>query len=90
MIVREGGYVIGNVSSITVSTVATSFPYNGTFHLHNAGSGIIYMGNDSTIGAATGSWNLTTGEKSGPFALTTGTYFIASAAQTLKYFQYIY
>lgn len=90
MLIREEGYKIGNVTSMTVSTVATTFPYNGTFHLHNVGSGIIYMGNESTLGSATGSWNIDVGEKTGPFYLTTGIYFIATAAQTLKYMQYIY
>jgi len=87
---REGGYKINNITSLTVSTVVTSFPYNGTFHLHNTGSGTIYMGQASTIGAATGTWNIDAGEKTGPLYLTTGTYFIASAANILKYFQYSY
>jgi hypothetical protein len=87
---REDGYKFGNISSMTVSTVVTSFPANGVFHLHNAGTGTIYMGQATTIGASTGTWNLGAGEKEGPYSLTTGTYFIASAAQTLKFFEYIY
>jgi len=90
MLVREEGYKIGNISSITVSTVATAFPYNGTFQLHNTGSGTIYMGQSTSIGAATSTWNIGAGEKEGPYYLTTDTYLIASAAQILKYFQYIF
>jgi hypothetical protein len=90
VIMREGGYKIGNISSFTVSTVAVAFADNGTYHLHNTGSGTIYMGVLSTIGPATASWNIDAGEKTGPFYLTPATYFIASAANTLKYFQYLY
>jgi hypothetical protein len=89
-IVREGGYKIGNVTSMTVSTVATTFPYNGTFQLHNIGTGVIYMGIASTLGSGTGSWDIGAGEKEGPYYLTTGSWFLASAAQPLKFFQYIY
>jgi len=90
VLTRECGYKMGNISSLTVSTVVTSFPYNGTFGLHNTGSGTIYMGNSTGIGASTSSWNIDAGEKTWPVYLTTGTYFIASAANTLKYFQYMY
>jgi hypothetical protein len=89
-IIREGGYKIGTVTSLTVSTVATTFPYNGTFQLNNVGTGIIYMGLNSSIGPSTGTWDIGAGEKEGPYYLTTGHWFIASAAQTLKFFQYIY
>ncbi len=87
---REEGYKMGNVTSMAVSTVATTFPYNGTFHLHNAGTGVIYMGDTSTLGSGTGSWILATSEKLGPVNLNTGSYFLASAAQILNFFQYIY
>jgi hypothetical protein len=90
MLYQEDGYKIGTVTSMTVSTVATTFPYNGTFQLHNTGSGTIYMGIASTLGASTGSWNIGAGEKEGPYYLTTGTWLLASAANVLKYFQYIY
>jgi hypothetical protein len=89
-IFREGGYKFGTVTSMTVSTVATTFPYNGTFQLHNAGTGTVYMGIASTLGSGTGSWDIGAGEKIGPLHLTTGNWFLASAARTLKFFQYIY
>jgi len=89
-IFREGGYKFGTVTSMTVSTVATTFPYNGTFQLHNAGTGTVYMGIASTLGSGTGSWDIGAGEKIGPLHLTTGNWFLASAAQPLKFFQYIY
>jgi hypothetical protein len=89
-IVREGGYKYGNISSMTVSTVATTFSYNGTFDLHNVGSSTIYMGNASTLGSGTGSWNIDAGEKVGPLYLTTGSWFLASSANQLKFAQYIY
>jgi len=88
-IFKEDGYSFNTVTSMTVSTVATTFPYNGTFHLHNAGTGTIYMGIASTLGSGTGSWDIGTGEKMGPLHLTTGIWFIASAAQTMKYLQVI-
>lgn len=88
---REEGYEIGNVTSLTVSTVATNIPFNGTFHLHNAGTGVIYMGISSTLGSATGSWILATSEKMGPINISSAnTYFLGSAAQILNFFQYIY
>jgi hypothetical protein len=89
-IFREGGYKFGTVTSMTVSTVATTFPYNGAFQLHNAGTGTVYMGIASTLGSGTGSWDIGAGEKIGPLHLTTGNWFLASAAQPLKFFQYLY
>jgi hypothetical protein len=86
-LIKEDGYSFNLVSSMTVSTVATTFPYNGTFHIHNAGTGLIYMGLSSALTSGTGSWDIGTGEKIGPLHLTTGTWFLASAAQPLKYLQ---